>query len=351
MKKLLACMAMAVLAAAGVGYLAGQWRDPSASPALPDAGAPLQSVQGAPSGTAERDMASAVTASVLPLPPVGTPLAQIHDELRRRAAAGEAGAACRLASEHERCEMERVHLRALAMQSDQLDMNLKAIREPAEARAHMAQARERLAAQIRGRSAAVAMCDAVTALGPADRARYWRQAALAGHLPSMRHYAIGNAFRWHDLMDAIPALQTYRQEAEGIARRAAMQGDASSAYALAMAYADSDGGHWRPFLAQMVTPDLTQALAWFSVLERHPEVTRLPSDHPTARSVAHHLATLRAAATPVETARATRLAQAVVTPSASTLPETTALRPDGGAGDIEPKDCDEAPFHPARTAS
>jgi len=40
-----------------------------------------------------------------------------------------------------------------------------------------------------------------------------------------------------------------------------------------------------------------------------------------------------------------------VTPSASTLPETTALRPDGGAGDIEPKDCDEAPFHPARTAS
>ncbi|TDK31015.1 hypothetical protein [Luteimonas terrae] len=351
MKKSLAVALLAVLAAAGVGYLAGQSQVPMSSPAAPDGAADPERAQDATPATVGADTTAGVVVSARPLPPVGTPLAQIDAELRSRAAAGEAGAACRLASEHERCEMQRVHLRALTLQSDQLTTNIEAFRGPAEARERIVRSRERLAAPIRDTREAVALCDAVPALGPAGRARYWRQAALAGHVPAMRHYAIGNAFRWHDLLEAIPALQTYRQEAEELARRAATEGDAASAYALAMAYADSDGGHWRPFLAQVVTPDLTRALAWFSVLERHPEVTRLPADHPTARSVAHHLATLRAAATPVEIARATRLSQAVVTPSASTLPDTTTLRPDGGAGDIGPKDCDEAPSRSARTAS
>lgn len=160
----------------------------------------------------------------------------------------------------------------------------------------------------------------------------------------MRHDAIGNAFRWHDLMDALPALQTYRREAEGSARRAAMQGDAASAYASAMAYADSDDGHWRPFLAQAITPDLSQALAWFSVLARHPDIDKLPTGHPAARSISRHLATLQAAASPAETAQAARLAERVVIPAVSDPSAGAMIRPDGGAGDIAPDACAEDRF-------
>lgn len=336
----------AVLLAGGGGYLAGRGhRD--AAPAQDAAAARENSQAGATAATQPltgRHTAAMRIDSAAALPAPGTPLVQIHDELVKRAAAGEARAACRLAAEHERCEMERVHLRALVAQQVQHENRAwhNGGPPPEEVQLHITQMREQQQRQIDDKQASVDQCDAAPPLSPDARARYWRQAALAGHLPSMRHYASGNGFRWHDLMDALPALQTYRREAEGIARRAAMQGDAASAYALAMAYADSDGGHWRPFLAQATTPDLTQALMWFSVLARHPDIARLPDGHPAALNVARQLATLQAAATPAESARAARLSEAVALPRAPSA--QAQLRPDGGFDDIAPDACGETGF-------
>jgi len=348
MKPRLLVIAIAVLLAGGIGFLAGRGGSPAMPTQIPDepTGSMPDGDTAAPAQAARDTAGVRSTDHTVPLPDVGTPLAQIHDTLVRRAAAGEARAACRLAAEHERCEMERVHLRSLGVQTQQLEdlVTRGSDLQPDDAQRRLTQRREALEQQLRDKQASVAQCDAVAPLAPEARARYWRQAALAGHVPSMRHYAIGNAFRWHDLMDALPALQTYRRDAEGIASRAAMQGDAASAYALAMAYADSDGGHWRPFLAQAITPDLTQALAWFSVLARHPDIAKFPTDHPTARSIARHLATLQAAASPTETAQAARFAERVVIPAASDPSAGAMIRPDGGAGDIAPDACAEDRF-------
>lgn len=336
----------AVVLAGGAGYLAGRGH-PDATP-VQDADAAHDRAQAGATQTRQPATGRATeTTSIDPgaaLPAPGTPLVQMHDELVRRAAAGEARAACRLASEHERCEMERVHLRTLVAQQAHHENRAwhNGATPPEDVQLHIAQMRDQQLRQIENRQASVDQCDAAPPLSPDGRARYWRQAALAGHLPSMRHYASGNSFRWHDLMDALPALQTYRREAEGIARRAAMQGDAASAYALAMAYADSDGGHWRPFLAQATTPDLTQALMWFSVLARHPDITRLPDGHPTALTIARQLATLQAAATPAETAQAARLSEAVALPHAPS--GLLDLRLDGGFNDVAPEACTETQF-------
>lgn len=345
-------IAAAALLAGGVGFFVGRGGLPAASDRAPDAPADI-----APG--ADATAPAQATRQIAPgdrvdnsasLPQPGTPLSQIHDMLVRRAAAGESRAACRLAAEHERCEMARVQLRALGVRTEQLDDMLTRGSGPQaeEARRRMQQRRAHSEEELRSTRAVVAQCDAVPPLSPERRARYWRQAALAGHVPSMRHYAIGNAFRWHDLMDALPALQTYRREAEAVARRAALQGDAASMYALAMAYADSDGGHWRPFLAQAVTPDFTQALAWFSVLARHPDINGLPPDHPTRRSVSRHLATLQAAASAAETAEAARLSGQVSVPADASPSAGMLIRPDGGAGDITPDACSESVFAAAR---
>ncbi|MET0327607.1 MAG: hypothetical protein ABW163_02430 [Luteimonas sp.] len=342
MKQRIVLVAITVLVAGGIGILVGRAGQPAAAEASSDvASTPPEDGRTAPRTPASATTGRAVVATSAPLPPLDAPLAQIHGELRRRAAAGEAGAACRLAAEHERCEMERQHLRAVVSQVEHLDSATRRDRDriPSEALQHRARMRTQVETQVREKTASVAQCDAAPPLSPEARARYWRQAALAGHVPAMRHYASGNGFRWHDLMDALPALQTYRREAEGIARRAALEGDAASAYALAMAYIDG-GGHWRSFLAQSVTPDLTQALAWFSVLSRHPAITRLPPEHPTARSVSQHLATLQAAASPSESAQADALARTAGIPAASSdEPTEMLLRPDGGIGDIAPIAC------------
>ncbi|MDR7192093.1 hypothetical protein [Luteimonas terrae] len=350
--------AAAVLFAGGVGYLAGRGGPLlSSGSGVTSAGADddahvvlTPDARGANAGATRVDRTA-------PLPEPGTPLPQIHDELVRRAAAGEARAACRLAAEHQRCEMERLNLRMLVIRNENNEawasQHMQGQSE--DAALHFAQMRAQAAQQIEDKRANVEQCDSAPTLAPEARARYWRQAALAGHVPSMRHYAIGNGFRWHDLMDALPALATYRREAEGIARRAAMHGDAASAYALAMAYADSDGGHWRPFLAQTVTPDVSQALAWFSVLSRHPDITSLPAGHPTAVVVARQLAALQAAATPAEATRAARQAQAVAIPDAGAgLTAQRMIRPDGGMDDLAPETCAESQFAdaaPPRTTS
>ncbi|WP_101926897.1 MULTISPECIES: hypothetical protein [Luteimonas] len=338
----------ALLLAGGLGFLLGRpglLTGPDADASRTAAADAQREATPAASPRPARVAAAAVDIAA-PLPDLDTPLAQIHDDLVRRAANGEARAACRLAVEHQRCETGRTRLRSMVARDAQdpaWQTRRLGTADSDEARAHVEAMRVQ---QLQARSEQaqfVAQCDEIAPLSPDARARYWRQAALAGHVPSMRHYAIGNAFRWHDLMDALPALQTYRREAEAIARRAAMQGDAASIYALAMAYADSDGGHWRPFLAQTTTPDLAQSLAWFSVLARHPAITTLPPDHPTALNVARQLATLQAAATASESARAAQLTAAVVVPDADSL-EPGAIRVDGGIDDIEPGACSDTRF-------
>lgn len=337
-----------VVMAVGIGFLAGRGTHPTDVHSL-DAG-----LQDAPGSGAEAgaDAASAAFARQTPrfapdapLPEFGTPLVQIHDALVRRAAAGEARAACRLAAEHEHCENARIQLRNIIAQQERAPTpgEREAEAQGGERFRQIQAWRAEQAEMRRQAETLTTQCDAAPSLSPEARARYWRQAALAGHVPSMRHYASGNAFRWHDLMDALPTLQVYRREAESIARRAAMHGDVGSMYALAMAYADLDGGGWRPFLSQTITPDLGEALAWFSALERHPAIIALSEDHPAVGVIRLRRAELDAAATPEERGRAARLAAAVALPMAADRRDAVVL-PNGAVADLGITACDSAHF-------
>ncbi len=235
---------------------------PQAQPVVRSAGTALPA----------RDSASGAVATAAaigpPLPPIDRPLREIVDELRARADAGDARAACRLASEMERCGSLPSRLARLSDQTRQhqrtiegaIDPKVRAQVEKSDRAMELSHRAEYLLTESRH-------CEGVLPDTPAERLRRWRQAAIAGHGPSMRHYAAGNAFRWHDLLEIAESLLTYRGEAEEIARSAARNGDATVAYSLALAYSPPRREAARYFLAQSVDGDATEALALFRLLE------------------------------------------------------------------------------------
>lgn len=206
------------------------------------------------------------------LPAIEAPLGLVIDDLRRRAAAGEAGATCRLASEYVQCEKvadRRGELdRWLAERRRALD-HIDALELKREAAANIDRElalRDEQIGEIEEHCKDVKLPDARTTT------RLWRAAALAGDPAAMRQYASGNAFPWDGMLDALPELATYRQEAEHIALVAARRGDLDMLIALAGAYQGADGGG-RSLLQQAVRPDPAMALAMYrhidATLRRH----------------------------------------------------------------------------------
>lgn len=201
-----------------------------------------------------------------PLPPVDMPLSAVIDDLKHRADRGEANAACRLAAEWTYCRGLQKQLqgnefmlrdqenRAVRITSggDLKRMGVSA--ESLERGINYAQA------QVDRSKSLLVHCAGVQAPRPDEVPRYWRRAALAGHLPSMRNYAVGNAFRREEFLDNLPALSVYRQEAVRIAKEAVGRGDVRSAIALAGAYSPLNA-RGRTYLSQIVEPNAGEALA------------------------------------------------------------------------------------------
>ncbi|NYZ61857.1 hypothetical protein [Luteimonas deserti] len=298
--------ALALVTATGLGLMLMRERGAD----TPSPGAPPSAVDEArarPDADLRAAGAQARRLAEQPLPDAGQPLRLIHEQLRSRATSGDARAACRLAAEFERCDGMREQHRGLQVFIEGHDATLARsdLAEPLRVRLVAEHAAQRARSEELG--AALARCEGAPTLSAEARARLWRQAALAGHLPSMRHYASGNAFRHNDLLDALPALQDYRREAEAIAIRAAAHGDIETMRALAVAYSDSGDGRFRTFLAQVVVPDLGHALAWYRLLDTHPDIVALDPQHPLRTAIARGRAGVEAAASPAERESAARL--------------------------------------------
>lgn len=78
----------------------------------------------------------------------------------------------------------------------------------------------------------------------------------------MRQYASGNAFRWENILDSMPQLQVYRKEAEGIALKAASEGELEMMMQLASAYSPAPNSR-KSLLAQSVKSNPAYSLAIF----------------------------------------------------------------------------------------
>lgn len=337
-----------VIALAAVAWRHGGVVRPGAAPeAGPDVTAGAGAAAGGDSGAGEGIAASHPEAAHLPLPPLETPLRLVVDDLRRRAEAGEAPAACRLAAEFERCQSLRAQVRR--QRSSRERMEARVDRASEQEIENVARALAGMDGTLAARTADLEHCAGTQEPDAGQRARYWRNAALAGHPAAMRHYAIGNAFRFRDLMSAVPELEIYRREAESLARRAAGAGDAAMIHALAMAYLPPDeradepeSAGFRPFLAQSIHPDPQQALVWLHALQRHPGTRRLPEDHPFRALPAREIDRLAASLSAAEAAAAAAAADDRVRTWPPGVAETVRVpvHVNGGIGDVGREECD-----------
>ena len=314
------------------------------SPGMPDAATGDASLRARQAASGEA-MARVDPATVPPLPALDVPLRQSVEDLQERAAHGDALAACRIAAEYEWCERSR---QRRAMSTRQLDALRNMPPRPSrdEALARRLERATRFAAETDREYRA--HCDGAPALGAAQRANYWRQAALQGHLPSMRHYANGNAFRFDDMLDALPELARYRTEAESMAMRAANAGDMGMTYALAMGYAAGAEGGRRSFLAQAVRPDEARALVLFRRLAEAPGFADLAPRHPVRRAIGANLSGLEGIVDPAALARAAHAMGAYRPQAAGSIAELMPHAFDnGGLRDVGREACDRRDFVPA----
>ncbi len=208
--------------------------------------------------------AATATTQPTPLPPLDAPLADIVEDLHRRAAAGDGRASCRLASELAGCAQLARRQASLAGYLARRQQEM-ANESDAELRAALADETELMIQ--RGQElldTGANHCAGIAPATDAEIARLWRQSALQGNLVGLRTYASGNAFAWELIMDHLPALSRFRDEAEAMALQAVQQGDFDMLLALASAYAPhTDIQRMPSLLAQVVEPDRVKALAMF----------------------------------------------------------------------------------------
>lgn len=261
----MAWLALAVVLAVGAGYTVIP-RQPSsvpatgaeapapASEAAPDAPVPVASTPPAPA-----------TQVPAPLPPLGAPLASVLPELRRRAAAGEAGAACRLAADLGNCRWlgarREDHARWLAERRAALEQqsvggSAESIAEFTRVFEQQVELRE---ASLRGNEA---RCAGVPTATHAEVVRQWAQAARLGSHVAMRHYASGQAFDWSGILDGGSELAAFRREAPAMARALAEAGDLPMTIHLAGALAPLTS-RTRSLLGQALEEDPALSLALY----------------------------------------------------------------------------------------
>lgn len=272
-----------------------------------------------------------------PLPSIDAPFASTAGELRRRADAGDPKAACRLAAEVDRCSRVKEQIVALDARMRRMQDNPQANqRQRRGGPVDLVGAGERMLAED-------ARCQGAPELAPMEKYGYLRQAALAGHIPAMVEYATGNVFRMRDTLESLPALATYRVEAEALARRAAASGDAGAMMALASAYSP-DRNEGRPgLLMQVVKPDAAESLALYLQLQQQLAGETDAGSTRMRRFVEQQVSRLQELATPAQRAEAEARVQqrAAQWSPASFDPESLQ---SGRIGELKPELCDKDNF-------
>lgn len=213
-----------------------------------------------------------------PLPPLDAPLSLIVDDLRERAAKGEAAASCRLAAEYAYCGQLSYRRAEMDRWLSERERALVLISSP-DAKRGAAKSIEREMALRQTRVDELSNhCSGATIPTASEVARTWRSSALAGNPAAMKQYASGNVFRMNSMLDALPELAIYKQEAERVATVAAKRGDFDMLLLLAAGYSPSQTAS-RPLLAQALEPDLARSLA----LYRHARDQLKRSGHESER--------------------------------------------------------------------
>ena len=197
-----------------------------------------------------------------PLPPLDAPLATIVRELKPRAEAGDARALCRLAQEYRYCvELQaRMQMIESGVARAQERVGQDEARQGGDRRGDW-RTPERMAAAFEQTSQLYRHCEGVAVPKSSEIVRHMREAAVAGHPQAASQYLSGELFAGSDMLDNLPELALYRDNAESMALAAVAQGDLRTAWKLAEAYASEPGDRRRSLLAQAVDAQPVRALS------------------------------------------------------------------------------------------
>ena len=204
--------------------------------------------------------------SSAPLPPLDAPLATVVRELKSRAEAGDARALCRLAVEYRYCaelpgRMQMIES-GVARAQERIEQGGQQGGEGGQSdRRGGWRSTERMASAFEQTSELYRHCEGVDVPKSSDIVRYMREAAVAGHPRAASQYVSGELFTNSDMLDNLPELALYRDNAESMALAAVAQGDLRTAWMLAEAYAGEPGDRRRTLLAQAVDSQPARALS------------------------------------------------------------------------------------------
>ncbi|HRG16868.1 MAG TPA: hypothetical protein PLB00_12780 [Pseudomonadota bacterium] len=201
-----------------------------------------------------------------PLPPLDAKIADIYDALKERAQHGDGKAACRLAIELQQC----VWREAIIQDLDRATRRMENRPAPQTADPRQAEWESRMLdmaqRQVDYASALDARCKGLSDAQVAAHVDWWRTAALSGHVPSLLHYAKGDAFRLNATLDNLERLGTYRNDAERLMRAAAAAGSPEALQQLLLAYAPERSPRGT-LLQQAITPDPVEAQAILRLMQ------------------------------------------------------------------------------------
>jgi len=111
-----------------------------------------------------------------------------------------------------------------------------------------------------------ARCEGLSDAQVAGHVDWWRTAALSGHLPSLLHYARGDAFRLNATLDNLERLGSYKRDAERLMRVAAAAGSPEALQQLLLAYAPERSPR-STLLQQAIQPDAAEAQAILRLMQ------------------------------------------------------------------------------------
>ncbi|MCS3810156.1 hypothetical protein [Xanthomonas sp. 4461] len=272
-----------------------------------------------------------------PLPPLGTPLRSVFADLRRRAEMGDPRAACRLAAESQRCDNLHEQVASYDEQLWKLEQGRRTT--SAAERAGLPAREASLEAIGDSLLTVVKDCEGAPQLSSAERVSLWRQGALAGQPAALANYAVGNAFKFRDLLEVVPELERYRREAEGMALQAAAKGDLRTSLVLAAAYSPRRDSGGRIFLAQVVKPDMARSLALY---RRGAQLLPAKSPAQTRSAIDDNVAWLQQRASAADLVRADALAAQWSREWSSLVanrPNEIIVEADGGVASMGPTSC------------
>ncbi|PRH81678.1 hypothetical protein [Arenimonas caeni] len=260
----LIAIVIAVVVAAVLFFSRERWSDSSPPAPEPVAAAPAVD----PAVELPALLAVGTTTPVPPagpLPPLDAPLAQVAEELERRAAAGEPGAACRLAYELSACRWSsgdhETHVRWLRRKTQELD-RLEAQKNSAAITRFRSEFDRDLARREQRLAERNERCAGYTELDPGVMAQRWYQAARLGSLSARRIWAGGDALPPDGLLASTGELALYRATATDMAWQLVREGDLPTTLRVAHALAGLHSSRYG-LLAQALPEDRAMALALY----------------------------------------------------------------------------------------